>query len=392
MSQFNFDFGFDSTADPDITPSGYEQFPKGEAVVNGIHSFISKDKNTDDPIFVPDNFSDDMIVRLRFRMEGDKQGPPATLNRAQIIVLLSLLGSDVRDLPEGNTTAFLLKAQQKANNSGRKLTVYVGEKGWVKNQNWFPPQGQYAVKFIGARGLYTPEPIFVTNRWEKSVIRLDFEIIGNAFGKPNPYKGFRFSLELENPFSSEPEVFEDGSMRPVTLTSSNGGMLVSERRFRVFANVFLPETADGVSWSEYVWDEEAIENPAAVYCGYAANGGRIGVATVRPNKNGRLTVDLLDFMSLETDSEPEPTQSPELSPEALMKAINSFANMEVFKDDGSTNMTEKGREWMKEHVAPLWDRLPGFPKQRTITALTGEQRHLLLNELQSPVVDEEMPF
>src|SRR5574341_756544 len=317
------DLPFEVQGDPNIKEGGnFTKFEAGVYEVNGIFGWTKKCKDDKDlPIFVPQGSG--MVVRPTLRLEDGSEGPPITVNRAEMVCLVKAFGGDVKALPVEESSRFLLAAQEQANKIGKKRTCRVNKDGWTNlnsiegavppaqtlvNDELFPILYQWEyVEARSPKGTTPPRwekvPAF-DGKGERDIAYFTFRLAGSSDGMPTPYDGFEIDVELWNPF--EGVLNRLGGPAPATKVGMKGGIPIGVKRLLKFFECFCPEMKSH-KWqtdpekSELGIDET--ENPLPVLDRYASRGKRRALAPIlftvpkdKKKNKPRPKLDLMEFV------------------------------------------------------------------------------------------------
>lgn len=136
----------------------YETFEAASYPVSHLE-FITKD-NDGLPIYVISKSGNNMIARYKtYALDtGDTpfdtntqreilEGPPGSINRGQLPLLVHAFGGDPSQLPKDELKA-LIKAEQLIKESKKEVTVIVGDKGWIRTvYDMDLPVGDYVFSY-----------------------------------------------------------------------------------------------------------------------------------------------------------------------------------------------------------------------------------------------------
>lgn len=411
------EFGFDSDdpfgvqGDESVVEQGnYKTFENGDHYrVKGIHSFIKKDPDRDLPIFVPQG--DNMIARFKLIMletrstenqtvEVEVEGPPMSATYGQMLLLVRAFGGDISKLSPEPTTKFLLDAQEAANRGGkiRKAKVKDGWANFVEGAN--PPADPYTWELRGFRSPDNSTPVHFQEKeqqgkngtFPRNFAYADFAIVANAYGLETPYKGYRLSVKINNPFDGGVAKNKSDKVIPTTKIGQQGGIPVDVKRWislrDAFFNDFRHEWESDPERSTFGTNE--LENPLVVVDDHVRKNPKYAMAKLTYNQYGYPTVDVNDFipaMHQPQASHPIKQQPTEL--EAFYDYVTKKHGKDIFSptdknaDEINLDLTPKGIAWAKETLVPLWDKLelPIENGKRYIGKLSPEQLTSLTAEI-----------
>jgi hypothetical protein len=372
-----------------IRENNFETYDDGEYKVDGIEDFFSLDDSRTPPLPVFSPQGENIVAKFHLRLaDRSKQGPAMSADHNQLLLLVKAFGGDVKELPEGDTTGFLLAAQERANAGGQVQTAKVrGGKGWVKSVTGCLPdvdkmytwQFEKAISIDGSEPVRFIEKTFNSKRggtYTQSIVYFLFKIVGDMYGRPSPFNGYTLFMNIVNPFEGE--------------VSS-----VVAERFAKFISLYCPHTdPDTGNWawtndpekSPYGTDET--QNPLAVFVGEAQKSKRLAVAFFH-TKDNYPKVDIKEWVQSEVNSvvdvdkrkqeeSSQPWQLVELV-ELLDEVVSEKVGVKAFVDTPKdSNMilldwTPEGLSWAKENLAGLWDsaKLPLFEGKRVLGKLSG---------------------
>lgn len=406
------DAPFGVQGDPTVQETNYKSWEDGEYEATGIHSFITKDKDRDDPLFVPQG--DKSVTRFKLTLiqkdpstqdSIEVEGPPMSATAAEMRMLVRAFGGDINKLPAEPTSKFLLDAKEECNKS--KKRVKCGVKGgwvkWVAGMN--PPIGKelFTWKFKGFWNKDNPTPIsFVNDAFGNSVVQAKFEIVADGWGNPSPYAGYEISTPVYNPFTGS-YVEINGHLRPATVVGEKGGVPTNVKRFLTFVSLFCSPDFAHHEWqgdlekSEFGINE--FENPLPVVAKYMKNSGKLACAALSEKSKGvrkgdpKLALeDLVPYkgqqvVDLDQRKVEETKQPGEL--ELFVRAADKIAGFSVFKptpansNEINLEFTDQGKEWAVKTLAPMWDKLelPMVGNRRQIGTLDKDQLKTLTERL-----------
>jgi len=376
-----------------VKENNFEAVPDGKYKVIGIEDFFTLDSR-ELPVFVPQG--GDVVVRGHLKLspaelkkladEGKQvtQGPAFSANRNQLMLILRALGGNVNRLPEGETTAFLLEVQTRANNAGVEQTAQVtGGEGWAKYISGTNPEENvgYIWEFVNATTHDKTEPLRFQpvsfpgkkgGNYTQEIVYFWFRLAGDMWGKPTPYDGYQFRMIVANPFSGEVRKVDDD-------------------RWQAFVRLYLPEGFENRDWQEDPEKSEfginELDNPIIVYVNAAKKANRKAFSQFKLNDKGFAKMDIQDFVSFsppidldsrKAEESSQPWQLAELV-ELLDEVVEEQTNVKAFeptaKDSNVINLTwtGPGLDWAKTNLAKLWDeaKLPLVDGKRVLGNLTG---------------------
>lgn len=129
----------------------YETFDEGNYKMTSIE-FFTKD-NDGLPIYVTQESKAGMRMVARYRTSavGENgetlEGPPGSINRGQLPLLVQAFGGDPSQLPKDELKA-LVKAEQLIALSNKETTVVVGDSGWIRTvYDMDLPVGDYVFSY-----------------------------------------------------------------------------------------------------------------------------------------------------------------------------------------------------------------------------------------------------
>jgi len=129
----------------------YATFEEGSYKMTGLE-FFTKDSDGL-PIYVAQEGKAGMRMVARYRTSsvdennGTLEGPPGSINRGQLPLLVQAFGGDPSQLPKDELKA-LVKAEQLIEASNKETTVVVGDSGWIRTvYDMDLPVGNYVFSY-----------------------------------------------------------------------------------------------------------------------------------------------------------------------------------------------------------------------------------------------------
>jgi hypothetical protein len=382
-----------------VKENTFTSIPDGSYEVNGIADFFSlDDRNL--PVFVPQG--DQIVARFHLSLTPEElkkqadagveitQGPAMSADHQHLLLLARAFGVDVKGLPEGDTTTFLVELQNRINAAGKKQTVKVnGGQGWAKYMTGTNPDTSvmYLWAFSGFASEDKSTPVrFQTvsfpgkkpgTSYSQSVVYAWFKLVGDMYGRPTPFDGFSLRMKVVNPFEGEVQK-------------------IAAERWDRFVKLYCPST-DNWDWIEdperSVYGVNETANPIVVFEGEAKKAGRKALAQFKTNDHGVPKMDIMDFApfdppidldqrKVEESSQPrELADLVELIDHICAEKTGSKAFEPTAKDANVINLklTDAGTVWAKENLVPAWDsaKLPLFDSRRVIGKLSGAECGML---------------
>ncbi|HMN10766.1 MAG TPA: hypothetical protein PKD55_00410 [Bellilinea sp.] len=398
----------------------------GTYKVLGIKGYVWKD-DAGNPIFKPSALDGDMQALVRLKVEGEYPDILASLTVAQLVVLVGSLGANPELLkPIEATAGFLLRVEEVLSKirSPKKIEARVTDRSTPYVAYWgndfAPPLGEYTMRIAKMYALDGKEPITFQPAYEGKayIIKILFEIVGDMWGNPTPYAGFRISEPFYDPFA-DTEVGEDGIERPSFQTFEDGkeGTPVNVVRFNRLLSYFARSAPGGVSWGEYRWESDPtrsqfgineLSNPIEVVRQRVMEESRQARGALSRTRNGRMKVDLLSFQFTEDEAEDIPfdvdsdkgSQSAELQKLVIFIEDKMTPDTAVFKPtpEGSADLnlelTPEGVEWAKSNLVELWDsmKLTTVHGQRQFAALNPAECDALYEVLKGMYEEKNLAF
>jgi hypothetical protein len=415
---FMIDGPFGVVGDPSVQESNYKSWDAGDYMMVGIHSFITIDKDRNQPIFKMQG--DQLVARFKILILQkdletqntlEVEGPAMSATVPQMCMLVRAFGGDPSKLPTEATSMFLNMVQDELHKYGKERKAHLKEAGgwvsWVEGLN--PPTkdiftwlcvGFYTkgndtpVRFkensgTGPNGSYTEDIAFAK-----------FRIVSDGWGNPSLYDGYETSIKIYNPFSGE----ADDKGRPATALGLKGGIPMHVKRFMHLISVCCSADFNTHQWtadlekSKYGINE--IANPLPVVDADIKAAKRLVCAALSENRNGRIQLAIDDLsvykgkeIDLAKDAAEAAKQPSEL--ELFVRKAEKIAGFPIFKttppnsNSITLEFTPEGVEWAKKTLAPVWDKL-GLPTEngrRTLGKLTPEQLKQLTLSIETDGID-----
>lgn len=402
---------FANSGDPNIAAKSedFGEFPKGNYTVNGIEDFFTVD-DQGFPVFKPSK-TGKLISNCHLRVDENVARFPAWSGTAEdYYKLATAMGANLEGLKVESTTHFLMEIDKRVNSHPREMGMTVGSNGWVSFVPALQPTtGMYRLAFKDAYSLDKTTPISFQKKDNPfdaqhplSIVRFQFEIVSDVEGDTE-FAGRTFMVDVNDPFDGVSEGL------PAWKRALNGGMLSAQRRLLTFMGIYWPDAED-YKWvadpeqSEYGIDET--RNPIVVIVDKAKQSNRLAMARLERTPKGYLKTDLAEFApvrgsavsgvqpaqpAVTTDEQP-PWKTETTGISAAHKKLMALINDEAYPsihthvfDPASENpyaLTEKGSEWCKKNVLPVWDELK-LGTKHNFSILTDEQADILTKTLRA---------
>lgn len=393
-------------SDPNVAPNEFDQFPQGEVVVNGIHSFITVDESGV-PLYKERDGRPYTMIRLRL-LDGS-EGPPMSCTPGEIPMLVAAFAGEaaLQYLPKDRgSVGYLLMAAELANCTASELagripvkqTAYVGKKGYVRNMSGMHLPTTTFFRFVvdDIRNLDgTTDPLHFTlhEAFKQEVLNVRFRVVSDMAGNPTMYDGATASVLMENPFAGTREVDLEGGLTatlPVMKVNQNKSRPKSVSRFKNFAKVFAPEIEQhewisDATRSPYGTNEAA--NPIVVVAGLIKANPRIGIAKLsisQKSTRNPVRLDLNDFVPLDgivPSGNPAPVAATSRTNlKELYRAIEDYVPGAFVPNSNPPVFSPTGVEWAKTKMLPIWEIL-GLPAEHRLADLTEDQASMLLGSM-----------
>lgn len=383
---------FTDNSDPNVTPQEFETCAAGQHKVVGIEEYLSTDDN-DKPIY-KDNEWKGLAVLLKLKRADGGEGPAMSATPSELALLVRAFGGDPAALPKDRmSTEYLYAVKSAINQANKEVVATVNEKGYVSFvMGMIPPEGFFTWKYTGWRNLdgTRDEPEWQESRFGNATqIILEFEVVGNMYGKPTLYDGYSESVYLQSPFSGE---VLDG--KPSVKVTKNGGRPVWVTRWYKIFEVFCPEIGE-----KTVWSAGELDNPIAVCLDYLEKGNKIGLAYFRKGtsakaKRPKLQIDTLTAMEKsESQKEETPEQrgmvfSEDIEQEhpnlvewihwVYAQKDNLFKTTQINALDDLA-LTPDGVKWATENMLQYMQQAQLEPQAKAISQFTEDECEKLVN-------------
>jgi len=323
---------------PKAKPTTYDKYDDGSYKMTDIE-FFTKD-NDGLPIYVTQEGKQGMRMVARYRTyieeNGDRmEGPPGSINRGQLPLLVQAFGGDPSQLPKDELKA-LVKAEQLIRESKKETTVVVRNgSGWINSvYDMSLPVGDYTFSYSGIpRKDEDGNPILSTTGFGT------FLVVGLVVDDPN------------SPFNGVPEnVWVNWETLSIlkALMPDNYNLFVGE---------------DIARFTEML-------------------GGKIR-GTIENTEKGRPKLNKSTLRAVTDDDVADTTGDPTLGPiEHLYQCIADEHDKEPWRDseafDGVGTFSQLGKMWAKTKLAPLCKE-HSIPKK--FSQMDSTHIHKLLEEL-----------
>jgi hypothetical protein len=381
-----------------ISNGEFETCPAGTYTANGIRWLKSCLEDNGNPIYKSDKRG--IMIRMEMiRADGSTPNPVYSASPEALMLLVKAFGGDVNKLPPNKTTTeFLLRAYSEIEKSKGSVTCIVNEKGWVNLvKEATVPEGLYKVRFAGARSLDGSETLHYVKvgKGDPSIL-LQFEIVGNTFGKRTPFDGITLDVFMSDPFDGSHNGLpkfrkNDSSKKPVPVA-----------RFEKFMAAFAPSIFDH-DWSDY-----DLANPTQVVVQHALDSReREAVCSyVKSIRGERLYLELLT-LTIDEDPDTEATPAVETEPERpahiyemgsrfytdhpklatfvdwiYSQEQDAFVTVPV-SELSQLVLSAKGIKWCPNNLAELWLEVGLEPGAKPIKSLDEETCGLLMAAIEN---------
>ena len=328
--------------DPDYEPeeSQFEQYTDGKYPVKGLSLFTQDESGS--PIFVAQSGSR-LVARYRTVLEDGGDGPPGSVDRGEVPLLVKAFGGDVSQLPPYNQPNRRLEVAQTLINESNKVITVTVSNGWISDvpgMRIVPGYYQFRYVCIGTTNAMG-EPSWRSGQYGPFVI-VEMEIVGDAQGGPSPYDHVRVRSFLNYPL----EVVDGGLQWQVT---QSGAYTAASWRFSEFARKVAGNEFFGIDDSDF----ENIENVMPELHDLAAANDVAYIGAVEKDKKGRSVLrlgllqpvgDMPEIVSVEEVEEEEELESEAV--QELYKMIEKLCPEKAFDADGK--LTPDAVSWWKE--------------------------------------------
>lgn len=385
----------------DYEPPEFEAFAPGKYSVCGVKFFTTDEEGT--PIFVAQSGAR-LVARYRTIRKDDEDGPPGSVDRGQLPLLVKAFGIDPKELPPYNLpNQRLIMAERLINSAAKEVVVEVGDGGWISRMPGMelPAPSYFRVKYKRCSTFNElGEPSWIQGKFGRfaSVV---MEVVGDAMGKSTPFDHVR---QFE-PLGYALSVNEDGVLE--WETTESGAWSAGANRFSKFLAAVC---GDGILDESF----EDLNNIMPEVHDYAVKMDRACLGTVERSQRGRKRVSLkleslvpiTEDTVVPEEGEPEEEALEDVAVKKLYDALNELFEGQTFGANGK--LTSEARAWWKayvgtdpadsEEVAGIGDFCKKYGIPRSFEKMTAEHVDLILGWMRSPVTveavkpDDDIPF
>jgi len=328
--------------DPDYEPeeTQFESYVDGKYPVSGL-TFFTKD-DSGNSIFVAQS-GNRMVARYRTVLEDGGDGPPGSVDRGEVPLLVRAFGGDVSELPPYNQPNRRLSVAETLINDSEKVIIVNVSNGWINSVPGMQVKPDY-YRFKYGRIMTNNqlgEPSWITGQYGPFAI-VAMDIVGDAQGNPSSFDQVRVRSFLNYPLS-----VVDGEL--TWDVTKSGSYTASSWRFSEFARKLCGHEFFSVSFE----DES---NVMPELHDLAVANGSVYMGIIEKDKKGRSVLNLgslqpvggsFDLMGTEVEEEEVEMESDAV--QELYKVIEKLCPTKAFAQNGK--LTSEAVEW--------WKTLPG---------------------------------